>query len=345
MKKLFTFILTAAMVASMGVPALANEPVKAELSSAKVSVNGEAIAPQAYTIDGYTYFKLRDVAKALVGTEAGFDVAWDKAAQMINLTTGAAYAVPESAETVTRTSGEAVLSTSPILIDGEEATLTAYTVWGYNYFKLRDLGDALGFEVTWDKEARMIGINSAVIEVKEEPVVKEPVAEEPVAEEVAVESEVTEIEVPFSFPTYFENEVYTTPVVVTLPVDDFDISNEVGFTNCVFEQGLTIVGDMNAFVNIEGCTFGEGTGITVREYTEGNHVGMKLTSPFIKLMLTGTEGVAVTAKEAVVNCLSDSNFVLNGTEYSIADFGEGMEGFCVANYYEDGEAVVYTEAW
>lgn len=130
-----------------------------------------------------------------------------------------------------------------------------------------------------------------------------------------------------------------------MPVDDFDIPNDVAFTNCVFEQGLTIVGDMSAFVKIEGCTFGEGTGITVKEYTEGSHLSMKLTSPFIKLILNGTEGIEVTAVEGVVNCLSDSNFVLNGITYSITDFEAGMEGFCVANYYEDGKPVVYTEAW
>ena len=62
-----------------------------------------------------------------------------------------------------------------IIIDGEEATLGAYTIDGYNYFKLRDLGAALGFEVTWDKEARMIGINTSAAE---EVVIEETVIEE-----------------------------------------------------------------------------------------------------------------------------------------------------------------------
>ena len=101
MKKRLTFILAAIMVVSMAVPALANEPAKAERSSAKVAVNGEAIAPQAYTIDGYTYFKLRDVAKALSGTVAGFDVAWDHEAKMVALQTGAAYKSKDGESDVT----------------------------------------------------------------------------------------------------------------------------------------------------------------------------------------------------------------------------------------------------
>ena len=37
-------------------------------------------------------------------------------------------------------------------------TGTAYNIGGNNYFKLRDLGQALGFNVTWDDATRTVSI-------------------------------------------------------------------------------------------------------------------------------------------------------------------------------------------
>lgn len=47
----------------------------AALSANSVLVNGEKVAFDAYTIDGFNYFKLRDIAAALTGSDATFDVA------------------------------------------------------------------------------------------------------------------------------------------------------------------------------------------------------------------------------------------------------------------------------
>lgn len=195
MKKGITFILTAAMVSSLSIPVFANESVKAEPSTAKVSVNGEAIAPQAYTIDGYTYFKLRD------------------------------------------------------------------------------LGTALGFAVTWDHAAKMIGIHAKAVEA------------EAVEGEDAVEYTL-EAEKAYTF----ENETYTKEVVLICPAADTRTDYnaafakyEAAFKNCVFEKGMTVISDRDTNVTIdEGCVFAEGP-------------------------------------------------------YATA--------FCVAQYYENGEALVYLEGW
>lgn len=160
----------------------------AVLSNAKVAVNGAAIAPQAYTIDGYTYFKLRDVANALVGTEAGFDVAWDKAARMTVLTTGAEYTATANTDAAAAAKAVAKLSADAVKVNDAEVVLEAYNIGGYNYYKLRELGEALGFEVTWDKAARMIGINSAILG-EEAPVVDETPAEDAIVDETPAEDE------------------------------------------------------------------------------------------------------------------------------------------------------------
>ena len=162
MKKFMTMAMAAAMVASVGTTAMAAEPKTADLSNAKVAVNGEAIAPQAYTIDGYTYFKLRDVAKALAGTVAGFDVSWDQEARMVALQTGAVYKAQdgETDAAAFAKKAEAHLSADPVMVNGAEAALEAYNIDGYNYFKLRDLGNLLGFTVGWDTATSSISITT-----------------------------------------------------------------------------------------------------------------------------------------------------------------------------------------
>ena len=55
----------------------------------------------------------------------------------------------------------AVVSSQTILVNGEERSdLKAYNIGDYNYFKLRDLGGALGFGVDYDEAARTIRIKS-----------------------------------------------------------------------------------------------------------------------------------------------------------------------------------------
>ena len=53
----------------------------------------------------------------------------------------------------------AVLSTQPIYVDGQQVTMTAYGIAGNNYVKLRDVGEAVGFNVYWDGSAVQIESN------------------------------------------------------------------------------------------------------------------------------------------------------------------------------------------
>ena len=41
-------------------------------------------------------------------------------------------------------------SWSPIYVDGQQVSMTAYNIAGNNYVKLRDIGQAVGFNVYWD---------------------------------------------------------------------------------------------------------------------------------------------------------------------------------------------------
>ena len=171
MKKKLAFFLTAIMALS-AVPVYAGVP--ASPTASKVTVNGEAKAFEAYNINSNNYFKLRDIAYVLNGTDASFSVGWDGTANSIALVKGEAYAPTGSEMKVSGTKDikDAVASNSSILIDGVKAALKAYNINGNNYFKLRDLGTALGFNVGWDNASQTISITS-VPSAAEKPAVKE----------------------------------------------------------------------------------------------------------------------------------------------------------------------------
>ncbi|WP_409969336.1 hypothetical protein RFF05_05240 [Bengtsoniella intestinalis] len=54
----------------------------------------------------------------------------------------------------------ATLSTQPIFVDGEQVEMTAYTINGNNYVKLRDVGQAVGFNVSWNFDESRVDIDS-----------------------------------------------------------------------------------------------------------------------------------------------------------------------------------------
>ena len=64
---------------------------------------------------------------------------------------------------------KATLSTNRILVDGQETHMTAYTINGNNYIKLRDMGKAVGFEVYWDSDAKCVQVESRKPYTGEEP--------------------------------------------------------------------------------------------------------------------------------------------------------------------------------
>nr|WP_209467468.1 stalk domain-containing protein [Symbiobacterium terraclitae] len=144
-------------------PEAQSEAVAAVPTPSTVLVNGEAVAFEAYNIDGYNYFKLRDLAAALSGSAKQFEVTWDEEKNAINLVSGTAY-TPVGGELTA--SGEAAAqqatpTTAKVYVNGAEVEVTAYNIGGYNYFKLRDIAKAIDFGVTWDAETSTIGIDPA----------------------------------------------------------------------------------------------------------------------------------------------------------------------------------------
>lgn len=133
----------------------------AHVSRHKVTLNGAKADLAAYTINRNNYFKLRDLAKALKGLDSEFEVTWNAAGQRIDLTSRTAYtAVGGEQAALPAGNKAATLTNASVYLDGKPLSLTAYSIGGNNYFKLRDLGDALGFSVDWDNATSTVTISA-----------------------------------------------------------------------------------------------------------------------------------------------------------------------------------------
>ena len=132
-------------------------------SNQTVTVDGKKVDFQMYALkDGNgnltNYIKLRDMAYILNGTKAQFAVGYNNAAKSISVTTGEAY-TPNGSEMQTPFSGNRSYTggAKSVTVDGKAVEMTAITLTddaggGYTYFKLRDLGKALGFNTGWTRE-------------------------------------------------------------------------------------------------------------------------------------------------------------------------------------------------
>lgn len=148
-------------------PSTPGAAVTASQNRAPVLVNGKTVLFDAYTIrepgetNGYTYFKLRDIAAALSGTSKQYEVVYDKASGAVLLLSGMPYTLA-GGELTAGAAGDqtATPSASPLYKDGLPVGLTAYTIRQNNYFKLRDLGQLFDFSVSWDNDAMCIVIDT-----------------------------------------------------------------------------------------------------------------------------------------------------------------------------------------
>lgn len=129
-------------------------------STQSVTVDGKAVSFEMYALkdaagNPTNYIKLRDIASVVNGTKAQFEVGWNGA---VNIETGKPYTANGS-EMSTPYSGDRAYTpaTAVTNVNGSAAGLEAIVLTddnggAYTYYKLRDLGRALGFNVGWSAE-------------------------------------------------------------------------------------------------------------------------------------------------------------------------------------------------
>lgn len=138
-----------ALVLALGLSVTVFAAPAVEVSAQTLIVDGKAVICEKYNIDGSNYFKLRDLAALLSATGAKFNVAQGEGATIV-VTPGEAYAKLDGDLVVgADNSASAVVSEWKLIVDGEEQDVSVYNIGDYNYFKLRDLGKALDFNVDY----------------------------------------------------------------------------------------------------------------------------------------------------------------------------------------------------
>lgn len=157
MKKLLPIILTLLLVCIAAPYASA---ANVAVSPQNLSVDGIDADCDKYNIDGSNYFKLRDLAQLLSKTDSRFSISFDEQSNAVAVVSGKEY-IPVGGELARGQdqSKTAVVSKQSVLIDGKAVDgLSIYNIGGNNYFKLRDLGNALGFTVDYDADS-----NTAIV--------------------------------------------------------------------------------------------------------------------------------------------------------------------------------------
>ena len=128
-------------------------------TSSNVKIDGTDTEFEAYNIDGFNYFKLRDIACALSGSSKQFDTVWNSQNESITLDIGKEY--NKAGGELTAGNGktkDAYTSTAKVYVSGTELAAEAYNIDGMNYYKLRDVAKAIDFGISWNDELNSIGI-------------------------------------------------------------------------------------------------------------------------------------------------------------------------------------------
>lgn len=146
--------------------------VTATPTTSTVYVDGKAVKFESYTINGNNYFKLRDLALVMRGTQKQFEVTWNPDFSSMSISSGGSQGAIDmiSNKPYTTVGGElkagdgktktGTLNKSPVLLDGLQIQVTGYTINGNNFFKLRDIGYIFDFEVDWDGSRNAVIIDS-----------------------------------------------------------------------------------------------------------------------------------------------------------------------------------------
>ncbi len=151
--------------------------VPAIRSDAKIIIDGKEVLMEGYNINGYTYFKLRDVAMALKGTASEFAVDYKPNSFYVIRKGDGKYDVPGGMVSTRGnreyipSGGELTINEVPhttakrvntlILYDrGAVVGNDVYNIGGYNYSTIREIGMGVDFHVDWDEEKRAIIIDT-----------------------------------------------------------------------------------------------------------------------------------------------------------------------------------------
>ena len=128
-------------------------------SNNSIDIDGKYSQVASYNIGGNNYFRLRDLATILAGTDAEFDVGYDDVERLITIKSETPLSGTPSLIQLD-SNDIAVPNDMTVMVNDLYVAPTAYNINGFTYFKLRDLGQILGFGVAWDEASKSMVITT-----------------------------------------------------------------------------------------------------------------------------------------------------------------------------------------
>ena len=158
MKNFFKLSVLILILCGLMAPDTAHaETTRAVRSPQALVVDGQMTELRGYSIGGYNYYRLRDLAQILKG-KVDFDLKGDDKQIVVDRTkTYQSFPGDQSGSAKER----ALLHPMRMKVLGDnpaDVIESAYNIRGFNYFRLRSVGTVLGFDVSFDE-----GKNLAVI--------------------------------------------------------------------------------------------------------------------------------------------------------------------------------------
>lgn len=125
--------------------------------TSRISVDGRSMQLGGFNINDNTYYKLRDIAYLLNGTDKQFDVVYDTEKSAIVMQSGRSYLGVKSEEDVSSIKDIKLEEKQVSLyLQDEYHQFFGYMINGNTYVKIRDIVELLGVEIEWSNETKEI---------------------------------------------------------------------------------------------------------------------------------------------------------------------------------------------
>lgn len=169
MKRFLAIMLAMAMMGTTAYGAEEREKVTAIPQWQEVVFDGHSKMMQCYNIDGYNYFRLRDMAQEVTDhidkQRHHFGISYDTEEKSINILRTYDYEPITGIKEylISTEKKDAVLANTQLKVNGAKLPIDymkGYIVDGYTFYKLRDLADLLGLDVEWCEGDRVIELSS-----------------------------------------------------------------------------------------------------------------------------------------------------------------------------------------
>lgn len=274
MKKFFAMVLAMCMLGTTAYAAEEREMATAKYVSQKIVIDDYYAKMEGYNINGYNYMRLRDVAEVMTEKNRDdcfkFDIIYNADKDVIYLETGREYSGTEDEkETVVNIADkEAILSDAQVFVNGEMPAegMEGYIIDGYTYYKLRDIGNAIGFHVSWLESQQKVRILTAPVAARKPVIYLYPEETTDISVELEYDGELT-----VTYPAYNEGWRITAEPDGTLTnhADGREYSylfwEGEGYGEMDFSEGFVVKGeDTVAFLQEKLSAMG----MTPREYNE-----------------------------------------------------------------------------